>query len=150
MFDDEKPRAHDDHAHAPVHCTHALLGITAAPKEGATDEERAQAEAWIAEAEAYFAHFAAPVVIEKDGKPDSLGELCFHCGDYLTGMGAMLLSKGGGFQWGLAHGEGRCGNCGWPARGMHYPKRDDASELLTLSGRVLSYHPDQIEERKPS
>lgn len=135
----------EKHAHEPAYCTLELAGVKATLKEGATPEQVEESKAWIAEADAYFAHFVAPIVEQRDGKPDTLGELCFHCGEYLTGMGAALLGSGG-FRWGLAHGEGACA-CGWPARAHHFAKRDDGSELFTLRGRVLSYHPDFVTKR---
>lgn len=144
----ETDRADDEHAHPPAFATLESVGVTATVKDGASEDERAAAEDFIARANEYFAHFVAPIQEERDGKPDSLGEKCFHCGEYLTGMGAVMLSRGGGFRWGLAHGEGFCGNCRWPARGHHFAKDKDGKELFTLRGRVLSYHPSVVERLK--
>ena len=143
MFDDDddKPkRGFDDHAHPPQHATCASIGLTVTVKEGSGDDQ-AYADAFIADADAYLKNFAATVM---DGER---GTVCFHCGEALTGMMATFLAKGGGFQWGIAHGEGFCGNCHWPARGHHFAKRPDGSDLFTLRNFVLSYHPDCVKPR---
>jgi len=70
------------------------------------------------------------------------GSVCVcRCGRELGG----IL---GSFTWGMVHGEGECGNCGWPARGVH---------RVTLEGRespaffrvFLPYHPDFVETVTP-
>ena len=46
------------------------------------------------------------------------------------------------FEWGLAHGEGRCGSCGWPARAIHTVTTADGVEHRV--SMVLQYHPDAL------
>ena len=52
-------------------------------------------------------------------------------------LGGLLL---GTFQWGIAHGEGICGRCGWPARAYHRPKEGPV-EFFSV---ILPYHPDEL------
>lgn len=46
------------------------------------------------------------------------------------------------FTWGLAHGEGYCLQCGYPARAYH--RVPELIDHLTL---ILQYHPDELKER---
>ncbi len=85
--------------------------------------------------ENYLSHFAAP--IKQDGMP------CLRCDKPLVGMLAFM--HGGGFEWGIAHGEGHCANCRWPARAYHFIKDNEGSELLTIRNLVLQVHPADIE-----
>lgn len=50
------------------------------------------------------------------------------------------------FTWGLAHGEGFCRNCGYPARAIHYiGQKDEHGEYpLVLRNAILQYHPDGL------
>lgn len=76
--------------------------------------------------DAYFAQFAQMT----DAK-------CLCCGTTLScwlGMGFF-----GGFEWGLAHGEGHCATCRYPMRGYH--RVDD---LGTIRNLFLSYHPSTL------
>ena len=93
--------------------------------------------------DAYFEPFAQPERSEAAGENPML---CLKCREPLTGMFASMFGKGG-FEWGMAHGEGRCRCCGWPARAMHYVKDDSGKEVLTLRNFVLQYHPDVVSER---
>lgn len=43
----------------------------------------------------------------------------------------------GAFQYGIAHGEGHCTNCGHPVRYDHYIKLDDQDSELTLKFFLL-------------
>lgn len=86
----------------------------------------------------YFAPFAAPARTD-DGKNTAL---CIECKKPLTGLSSFFF--GGGFKWGLAHGEGNCAGCGWPARGHHYIKDKDGADLLTLRDFPIQYHPDFV------
>jgi hypothetical protein len=64
---------------------------------------------------------------------------CLKCGFGLDGMF-------GTFEWGIVHGEGKCGHCGWPTRMYHYLKLPSGEE-----GRLvfpLQYHPDFVTKRK--
>ncbi len=61
---------------------------------------------------------------------------CIRCERTLGG----LL---GGFTWGIAHGEGTCGECGWPARAYHEPKEGPVESFRL----ILPYHPDELVEK---
>lgn len=99
----------------------------------------------------YFEPFAQP-----PGKPDEYdgrftiddGQPCLKCGENLAGGLSDFLFGKGGFEWVLAHGEGHCKNCGWPARAYHFIKNADGSDLATLRNVILQYHPDCVETRK--
>jgi hypothetical protein len=78
--------------------------------------------------DAYFRIFAKP----DDGK-------CLNCGLVQGGLIAALL---GGFRWGLAHGEGFCSRCKYPARACHY----DIGPVKRFNA-ILQYHPDELKER---
>lgn len=102
----------------------------------------------IAALDAYFTPFAQ-VPIKDDGK---LAELpCLKCGELLNGdFVGFLMDNGGGFEWGLTHGEGHCKKCGWPARAYHFIKDKDGKELGSIRGLILQYHPDFVERRARS
>jgi hypothetical protein len=74
---------------------------------------------YMAASNEYLKHFVEP---RKDGK-------CFHCGVLLGGMF-------GSFVFGITHGEGICGKCGWPARTYH-----DVPDAFTLRNYILQYMP---------
>jgi hypothetical protein len=57
--------------------------------------------------------------------------------------GRRLGSWAGTFTWGIARGEGYCGECGYPARAIH-----KVEHIGTLSGVILQYHPDELEARQ--
>jgi hypothetical protein len=99
--------------------------------------------------DAYFNGFAQPAItVAVDGKK-SLGKLpCLKCDEPLADGIMSFLTGKGGFTWGLAHGEGFCRNCRWPARAYHFIKDVDGNDLMTLRGVVLQYHPDFVSERK--
>lgn len=131
-YENESECPVDVHEHAPEHCP---LSAVATPKEGADPK-------FLADCEIYFSHFVKPIRDEAHG-----GAMrCFHCGEYLTGFESLLLGRGG-FEWGITHGEGHCANCRWPARGHHFAKAEDGSELFTLHNFVLQYHPDFVERK---
>jgi hypothetical protein len=72
----------------------------------------------------YLGHFLPP------------SDKCVSCGAVQAGlMGALL----GGFVYGLAHGEGACGRCGYPARANHY----DFGPIKSFHG-ILQYHPSGL------
>ncbi len=76
--------------------------------------------------DAYFADFAKLT----DGR-------CLCCGKSLRcelGMGLF-----GGFEWGLAHGEGHCTYCRYPMRGHH--RVDGLGRIQNL---FLPYHPSAL------
>lgn len=57
-----------------------------------------------------------------------------------VGCGLKLMGFMGTFGWGLAHGEGACGNCGYPTRMLHR-FADGPVQRLTMP---LQYHPDEF------
>ena len=63
---------------------------------------------------------------------------CICCDKLLGG----LL---GTFEYGLAHGEGKCSECGYPARANHYVEIPDLGEMSFVN--ILQYHPDQLKPR---
>jgi hypothetical protein len=91
--------------------------------------------------DAYFAPFAQPLM---DGRKIKDNHPCLKCGKPLTGLASMFL--GGGFAWGIAHGEGHCSACHWPARAHHFIKADDGSNFATIRHFVLQYHPDFVKK----
>lgn len=120
------------HAHEPRHCTAAdLFSISG---------DGAEVAAFVAEVDKYLSAFAAPV------KNEAGACVCFHCGGVIDGF-LQMLGSGVAYQWGLTHGEANCSGCGWPARGIHYPKGEDGEELFSLRNLFLAYHPDGVESR---
>lgn len=100
----------------------------------------------LAALDSYFMPFAQPPGEKRDGTYRVADEHpCLRCGERLMGLTAMLM--GGGFTWGLAHGEGYCVKCKWPARAHHFIKNTDGSDLLTVRNFILQYHPDFVEKR---
>ncbi len=85
--------------------------------------------------EVVLAHFRS--VADQFADPGEEGK-CINCDRQQSG----LL---GAFSWGIIHGEGECGNCGWPARAYHFVKMPNGDEKLLEA--VLQYHPDGIEVR---
>lgn len=88
----------------------------------------------------YLSVFAAP---QKGENGNFLrGSLtCLRCEESLDG--AL-----GTFQWGLAHGEGACSKCGWPARAYHSPQHEGESLFSSPIQFILQYHPDHVREDK--
>ncbi len=94
--------------------------------EPRTPEADAAIDAEMARWDAYLAGFAKPL----DGR-------CLCCGTSLRcpfGLGLL-----GGFEWGLAHGEGHCAHCGYPMRGYHRVK-----DLGKIDNLFLAYHPSEL------
>jgi hypothetical protein len=93
---------------------------------------------------AYLVPFAKPV---KDGDREGnilIGNVkCLNCFEILTGAC-------GSFQWGLAHGEGNCCKCGWPARAYHRPEYDGEEIFDRALQRILQYHPDYVKTKEDS
>lgn len=90
-----------------------------AADDAALDDEMAR---W----DAYLAQFARLT----DAK-------CLCCGTSLRcelGLGIF-----GGFEWGLAHGEGHCSYCRYPMRGHHR-----VEGLGTIRNLFLAYHPSGL------
>lgn len=90
----------------------------------------------------YFRHFVAlEIKPDHEGKPDIQTQMCVGCGEILSG----LL---GTWRWGIAHGVGECGKCGWPSHGHHFIKDENGDSLMTLRNFILQVHPDFVERRK--
>lgn len=123
--DDGSSRAIWDHVHEARACL---------PSDLFTVGEGADADDLNALA-SYLANFAAPI------RNDRQNQDCLHCGEELTGMMAGLFGRGG-FEWGLAHGEGHCRGCGYPARAHHWIKGADGKEIASFRNLVLQYLPD--------
>lgn len=79
--------------------------------------------------------------LDKFAKPTENGE-CLKCG---TVQGEIM----GAFIYGLAHGEGYCSVCKWPARANHYFK-DAAGKDIGSMRVIMQYHPDFVSEPKES
>lgn len=94
----------------------------------AADATADQVAGDMAKLDEYCAHFAA--LGERD--PAWGSRTCLCCGAPLSGLV-------GRFRWGLAHGEGECGACGYPARAIHR-----IEGIGTLSTVVFQYHPDEL------
>jgi hypothetical protein len=127
IYGDLHDRADHEHAYQAVQCTWQSLF---SPNEGATPPPEL-----LEDIDAYLEPFAAPILI--DGK-----NMCPHCGHPFNGSLADTLLGRGGFEWGLAHGEGHCGCCRWPARLYHFIKDRHGAELMTFRHLVLAYLPD--------
>lgn len=97
-------------------------------------------EGFLEDSDAYLSAFVAPV------KGDDGQARCFHCGEVIDSF-SQMFGTGVAYEWGLAHGEARCSGCKWPARGMHYPKGRDGTELYSVRNLFLAYHPDFVERR---
>lgn len=63
---------------------------------------------------------------------------CVKCGNPL--QNDIMNAFGCGFVWGLAHGEGHCGICNYPARAYH-----DIPDVGKAT-MILQYHPNVLEE----
>lgn len=120
-------RGPDQHAFAPKVCTAFDLF---APNEGKTPPAEL-----IEDINQYLGCFVAPIL--KDGKNH-----CFHCGLSYNGGALDNLFGEGGFEWGLAHGDGRCRACKWPARLYHFIKDRHGEDLMTFRHLVLAYLPE--------
>lgn len=106
--------------------------------------------ATIAAFDDYFACCFAqpPFTVADDGKNEIGKQPCLKCSEPLAGDLADFILRKGGFTWGLAHGEGFCRNCRWPARAYHFIKDADGKELITIRNVILQYHPDFVTSRK--
>ena len=90
--------------------------------------------------DAYFSSFVSPAVTsDKNGSAASGSNRCVKCNKRIDGII-------GSFQWGLAHGEGHCCECGYPMRGHHYIKDQDGKDFISLTLYILQYHPTELKE----
>lgn len=88
----------------------------------------------------YLGHFASP----KNAK----GKLaCINCDAEIDGL-KHALGVGEAYRWRITHGEAQCTGCGWPARGMHYVKRADGTEIFTLRNMFLPYRPSEVTDSR--
>lgn len=86
----------------------------------------AEADEELVKWDTYFAGFAKLT----DAK-------CLCCG---TSLRCVLgLGFFGGFEWGLAHGEGHCSYCRYPMRGHHH-----VDGVGTIRNLFLAYHPSAL------
>lgn len=106
--------------------------------EGASESERAEGERLIGVIAEYLKQFVPP-------------SDCICCGKPLGAKDAIHGLLGGAtFTWGIAHGEGFCSHCKYPARAMHYVKDGEGKpDLLTVRNFILQYHPDELTVEKP-
>jgi hypothetical protein len=98
IYGDQHKRAADEHAYQTHRCTWRDMFT---PKDGAEPDTEI-----LEDIDAYLELFAAPILI--DGK-----NLCPHCGHPFNGSLMDSFLGDGGFEWGLAHGEGHCRCCRW-------------------------------------
>lgn len=90
------------------------------------DAEGADADEELVRWDTYFAQFAKLTNAK-----------CLCCG---TSLRCVLgLGFFGGFEWGLAHGEGHCSSCHYPMRGHH-----QVDGLGTIRNLFLAYHPSAL------
>lgn len=84
----------------------------------------------------YLSVFAKPV--PRDGDGLLFGKhACLKCGEPLSGAC-------GTFKWSLAHGEGACSKCAWPARAYHRPQYKEEELFTGPLVFVLQYHPEHV------
>jgi hypothetical protein len=131
IYGDQHKRAADEHAYQTHRCTWRDMFT---PKDGAEPDTEI-----LEDIDAYLELFAAPILI--DGK-----NLCPHCGHPFNGSLMDSFLGDGGFEWGLAHGEGHCRCCRWPARAYHFVKDRHGADLMTFRHWVLAYRPLSPEE----
>lgn len=89
----------------------------------------------------YLRRFAVTRFISrKEHERDALtvgSTACVSCGRPLGGLA-------GTFEWvDKTIGEGRCGECGWPAKAYHQVTNDDGHVLYQFA-LPLSYHPEYV------
>ena len=79
---------------------------------------------------AHLSHYAAP---KKDAEGNNRpGQPCVACDATHS------------FTWGIAHGQGHCTRCGWPATLYHFIHDKDGNEVMAIRGLLLWAHPDDI------
>jgi len=122
-------------------CTAVLAGVKINPQSDTDDEAKAEAARILSVLDDYFRIFAAPKSSGIEPNFGFGGTVCICCG-------ATLGGAFGSFAWGLCHGEGTC-ECGYPCRGLHYPKDTDGESLFTRGVPVvLQYHPSELSENR--
>lgn len=98
--------------------------------------------------DAHFGHYVPPDMKTdlSTGKKELVPQKCVGCDEPLTGFLGLLTGRGG-FEWGIAHGEGRCSNCGWPCTAHHFVRKkvgDQYEQVITLRNFILQYHPANV------
>lgn len=101
--------------------------LDAKVKDDAPPEDRAKAEALLAQLAEYLSQFCEP------------SNECVCCGSTLSGSDTVTaFLRGATFEWGIAHGEGHCRACHYPARAYH---RVNDDLRFTM---ILQYHPSEL------
>lgn len=113
------------------HCKVGDVWRIEMPENGMTAEAGRETLLRMERAGDYLRHFLPP---------GERGD-CAFCGSRQGGLTAAIL--GGGFEWGLQHGEGHCSRCGYPARAYHDLKDADGAKVIN-GALILQYHPDEI------
>ena len=101
--------------------------IGLAIKEDAPESDKRQAVQTLADVDRYLQDFC-------------VSKKCIVCGSTLTGLF-------GSFEWGIAHGEGYCSNCGYPARAYHTVNDREHKPIFEHAAFVLQYHPEVLADR---
>lgn len=130
----EKQRIDIDAARARnlPRCTADSIGLVFSPTEDTPADEIAEAQAKCDKVSAALNSYL-----------EEFAETGFKCPNCDSKLGGFL----GTFSWGICHGEGNC-SCGWPCRGLHYPKDENGGDLFERGVQiVLPYHPDYVESR---
>lgn len=106
-----------------------------------SDDARAEAAEHLRLLDSYLRIFVTPQKRDDGGSGFMFGNQCICCGHAIRGML-------GSFTYGIAHGEGRCRACGYPARVCHYPKDDKGENVFEggIQNLILQYHPDEVTE----
>jgi len=90
----------------------------------------------------YFSIFVCPKSADSGNGSELLGsQKCVACDSRLDGMLGM-------FQWGLAHGEGNCCECGYLSRAIHQIKDENGDDFARLGFTILQYHPDELHTKE--
>lgn len=78
---------------------------------------------------------------------NSPDDKCICCGAQQGARDPITALIGGAaFRWGLAHGEGFCHQCGYPARAHHFI--GEKPDQIVLRNLILQYHPDGLSFEK--
>lgn len=96
------------------------VGITIS-KKSETKKAQKELDKTVQSCNEYFKRFIKPT------------ENCPLCGATIGGIF-------GTFEWGIAHGEGGCSNCGYPARAYH-----NIEGMGSIKNLILFYHPNELE-----
>lgn len=92
----------------------------------------------------YFSQFCQPEIKAKNGDKKEFIVNCPQCKKRLNNP-FYALANGGGFTWGIIHGQGHCRECRWPCAGHHYIRSPDGEDLVTIQNVPLAYHPEYVQ-----